>query len=184
MGGMMEEISHEDFMRRVAAAALAEIAASKEQPSDDDGTSAVVLIAKRAGFPVGHVREALKDFGFQGTFGDHLVMTPTVVENLEAAAAPLRIRRGDGPAPRNVVNIHGGTGVQASAGGDVIGDLTVSVSYQEVLAELERDIEKSTLAPEKKNEALSALKKVVAAVGKTVLEKGLEILVKQSIGGG
>lgn len=181
----MEEISHEEFMRRVAIAALAVIEEDKQSPQEEDeGTSGVVTIAKRAGLPVGHVRQALKDFGFQGTFGDHLVMTPHVVERLESAAAPLRIRYGDEGSPRNVVNIHGGTGVQASAGGDVIGDLTVTVTYQEVLAELEKDIDKSALAPEKKTEARGLLRKFAATVGETVLKAGMEILVKQTLGGG
>lgn len=173
----MDEIDHDDFVQRVAVATMEVL----HEP-DDHATKPVERIAARAGFPVGAVRAQLSAWGFQGTFGSRLAFTTFHVEKVEAAAL-LRIRTSERRAS-NTVNIHGGTGVQASAGGDVIGDLTVTVTYAQVLAELERDVDKSALSAEKKNEAKSLLRKFAATVGQTVLKTGMDILVKQTLGGG
>ena len=168
----MEEIDHEELQRRVAVATLEVLARG-----DDDNGSAVGMIGDESGISKGHVRAALKDWGFQGTFADDLVYTSFAVERVEAAAAPLRIRRG--PSAQNVVNVHGGTGVQAAAGGHVSGTLVVTITAEDAFKAIDASISASALPTEKKEEVRGWLRRACAAAGETVLKTPIEVGAKQ-----
>jgi hypothetical protein len=62
-----------------------------------------------------------------------------------------------GSATTNTIHNHGDNN-QMAAGGDVTGTLNVTISYEQVLNQLVRDIEKSNLPDEKKSGIIQATK--------------------------
>lgn len=122
-------------------------------------------VAQRAGLHVGQVREILDDdfrlgFGTGGTFS----WTQEQYESIEAYALNPVSRR---PASvqsttNNTFNNHGSNNnIQAAAGGDVTGNLHVTVTFDQVLNHLVRAVEASDMPSEKKTGIVTTLKSLL-----------------------
>jgi hypothetical protein len=168
----MEQIDYDEFLQKIAVATIAVL---QENPDD---VNAVERISERSGFPVAHVRQVLGDvWGFQGTFGGGLMYTSFAMEKVFAASTSVRICRHEGS--KNVVNVHGGTGVQAAAGGNVFGTQSITITGQDAFNALEQTIEASSLAPETKAEARSLLRRAWDLAGPTIVKTAIELSTKQ-----
>lgn len=135
-------------------------------------------VAKRSSVPVGHVRKVLReDFGLKFGTGDTFGWTREQYDAIEAhtlmpvaRAAAVNsqvfnintnhghVVAGDNhESTDNTVSNHGSNN-QIAAGGDVTGNLNITVTYEQVLNQLVRDVEASDLPAEKKKGVIDAVK--------------------------
>lgn len=91
----------------------------------------------------------------------------------------VRLKPKSGSSTANTL-INYGSNNQMAAGGDVTGTLNVTITYEEVLNQLVRDIEKSPLPPEEKASLLSKVRGVLKEGGIQVLKVTLAELAKSA----
>jgi hypothetical protein len=149
-------------------------------------------VARRANVPVGHVRKIMKeDFGLQFGLGDTFVWTRPQFEAIEAhvlmpvSRTPAvnsqvinigtnqgHVVGGDNheSTANNTVSNHGDNN-QIAAGGDV------TITYDQILNQLVRDVEASDLPPEKKRDVIDGAKELL----KTGVLQGMKLAVGEMV---
>lgn len=173
------EIDYDEARLAVARAIvdLSEAGQRGEAVEDDDD---VAFVAKAAGLPTGIVTEIVEDLGLKMSAGGEIVYHHAAIERVKAMVEVNLVRRTGAGTTNNTVNVHGGEHVQASAGGS--GDMHMTVTYEQVLQQLEQKVIASNLAPEKKSEALSMLRGFVKTAGEAVIKTAIDLGAKGILG--
>lgn len=163
-------VEHEEAERLIAAAMV--------QIRDENLVPATAqTIAEKSGLHEGNVLDILAQWGFKRALGGQYLLTREHWVRVEARA--LAAVKPPSSVSSNSFNFHNSSGIQA--GVNVSGNtqhVTITTTNQQLLAELERQVDSSALAPEQKKEAKSLLRRFAEAAGPPLLNAAVQLIGK------